>query len=115
MSTTSQTGERRFLVDGKLVDAGATFENVNPFTERPLGVVADATAADMQAAVEAARRAFDGTEWATDHTFRKARLLQLQAALEREREELRRQAEDLQARYDALRSTAVYTAPVLAD
>ncbi len=86
-----QTGERRLLVDGKLVDAasGATFENVNPFTERPIGVVADATVADMQTAVEAARRAFDTTGWATDHAFRKACLLQLQAAIERQQEELR--------------------------
>ena len=88
---TSQTGERRFLVDGKLVDAsgGGTFENVNPYTERAIGVVADATAADMQTAIEAARRAFDTTDWATDHAFRKACLRQLQAALEAEREELR--------------------------
>jgi aldehyde dehydrogenase (NAD+) len=88
---TPQAGERRFLVDGKLVDAssGSTFENVNPFTERPIGVVADAPAADMQTAVEAARRAFDTTEWATDHAFRKACLLQLQAAIEREQEALR--------------------------
>jgi len=88
---TTQTGERRLLVDGKLVDAraGGTFENVNPYTERPLGVVADATAADMHAAIEAARRAFDTTDWSTDHAFRKACLLQLQTALEREREELR--------------------------
>ena len=88
---TPQAGERRFLVDGKLVDAssGATFENVNPFTERPIGVVADAPAADMQTAVEAARRAFDTTDWATDHAFRATCLLQLQAAIEREQEELR--------------------------
>jgi aldehyde dehydrogenase (NAD+) len=88
---TPQAGERRFLVDGKLVDAssGATFENVNPFTERPIGVVADAPAADMQTAVEAARRAFDTTDWATDHAFRTACLLQLQAAIEREQEDLR--------------------------
>jgi aldehyde dehydrogenase (NAD+) len=89
VSATQQTGERRLLIDGKLVDSGKTFENINPFTEQPVGVVADATAADMQSAVEAARRAFDTTDWATDHAFRKACLLQLQAALEREREDLR--------------------------
>ena len=81
MSATQQTGERRLLIDGKLVDSGKTFENINPFTEQAVGVVADATAADMQSAVEAARRAFDTTDWATDHAFRKACLLQLQAAL----------------------------------
>jgi aldehyde dehydrogenase (NAD+) len=86
-----QAGERRLLIDGKLVDSegGATFDNVNPATEEVLGVVADGTRADMEAAVAAARRAFDTTSWATDHAFRKQSLYQLQAALESEREELR--------------------------
>ena len=40
-----EPGERRLLIDGALVDAsgGATFENVNPFTEQSMGVVADGT------------------------------------------------------------------------
>lgn len=84
-------GERRLLIDGALVDAenGATFENINPATEAVLGVVADATAADMTRAIAAARHAFDNTEWATDRSFRKRCILQLQAALESEAEELR--------------------------
>ncbi|MGH9084593.1 MAG: aldehyde dehydrogenase family protein [Acidimicrobiales bacterium] len=84
-------GEHRLLIDGKLVDAssGTTFDNISPTTEEVLGPVADGTAADMEAAVAAARRAFDTTTWATDHAFRKQCLLQLQAALEAEREELR--------------------------
>lgn len=89
MSTTQ--GEQRLLIDGKLVDAesGATFENINPANEEVLGVTADATPADMTRAIEAARRAFDTTDWATDHQFRKRCLLQLQAALESEVEEIR--------------------------
>ncbi len=84
-------GELRMLVDGKLVEGsgGRTFDNVNPATEEVLGPVADGTAADMEAAVAAARRAFDTTSWATDHAFRKACLLQLQAAIEKEQEDLR--------------------------
>jgi aldehyde dehydrogenase (NAD+) len=84
-------GERRLLIDGKLVDAagGATFDNVNPATEEVLGPTADGTAADMAAAVEAARRAFDTTGWSRDHSFRRRCVLQLQAALEGEREALR--------------------------
>ena len=60
--------EERLLIGGKLVDAsdGGTFENVNPATEEVLGVVADGTAADMDAAIAAARRAFDETDWSTD-------------------------------------------------
>ncbi|HEX7134921.1 MAG TPA: aldehyde dehydrogenase family protein [Iamia sp.] len=85
------TGERRLLVDGALVDAeaGATFDNVNPATEEVLGPVADGTATDMARAIEAARRAFDTTTWATDHAFRARCLRQLQAALEDEQEDLR--------------------------
>jgi aldehyde dehydrogenase (NAD+) len=84
-------GDVRMLIGGKLVEAagGATFDNVNPATEEILGPVADGTAADMQAAVTAARTAFDTTSWSTDHAFRKECLLQLQAAIESEQEELR--------------------------
>jgi aldehyde dehydrogenase (NAD+) len=85
------SGERRLLIDGKLVDseAGATFDNLNPATLEVLGPVADATPADMVAAIAAARRAFDTTSWATDHAFRRECLVQLQAALLSEQEELR--------------------------
>ena len=48
-----------------------------------------ARAADMTAAIAAARRAFDTTTWSTDHAFRKQCLYQLQAAIESEQEELR--------------------------
>jgi aldehyde dehydrogenase (NAD+) len=85
------TGELRMLIDGKLVESstGATFDNINPATEQVLGQVADGTAADMTAAIAAARTAFDTTTWSTDHAFRKACLHQLQEAIESEREELR--------------------------
>src|SRR6266568_1100887 len=83
--------EHRMLVDGELVeaDSGATFENVNPATEEVIGSVADAGKAEMQRAIAAARRAFDETDWSTNHALRKRCLEQLQEALEAEREELR--------------------------
>ena len=79
------------LIDGKLVDAesGKQFDNINPATEEVIGQVADASASDMQTAIVAARRAFDETDWSTNKAFRKQCLLQLQAALEGEREQLR--------------------------
>src|SRR6266568_3240751 len=85
--------EHRMLVDGELVeaDSGATFENVNPATEEVIGSVADAGKAEMQRAIAAARRAFDETDWSTNHALRKRCLEQLQEALEAEREELREQ------------------------
>ena len=83
--------ERRMLIDGKLVEAasGKTFANVNPATEEVIGEVTDATVADMHCAIDAARRAFDESDWSTNHAFRKRCLGQLQEALEAEQEELR--------------------------
>jgi aldehyde dehydrogenase (NAD+) len=79
------------LIDGQLVDGqnGKSFDNVNPATEEVLGNVADGTHADMERAVAAARRAFDETTWGKDHEGRKKSLLQLQAAMETEREDMR--------------------------
>jgi aldehyde dehydrogenase (NAD+) len=83
--------EHRMLVDGRLVEAasGATFDNVNPATEEVLGTTTDADHRDMAAAIDAARRAFDRSGWATDPALRHAGLGQLQAALEAEHEDLR--------------------------
>ena len=79
------------LIDGKLVEAegGRTFNNINPATEEVIGVVADGSAADMQRAVEAARRAFDLTDWSTNPALRRHCLTQLQAALEEDAEVFR--------------------------
>src|SRR5204862_343552 len=56
--------ERRMLIDGKLVDGdNGTFTNINPATEEVLGDVADASKDDMQRAIDAARRAFDDSDW----------------------------------------------------
>jgi aldehyde dehydrogenase (NAD+) len=78
------------LIDGKLVDGEAgTFTNVNPATEQILGEVTNASKADMQRAIDAARRAFDDTDWPTNRTFRQRCLLQMHEALESEREVLR--------------------------
>jgi aldehyde dehydrogenase (NAD+) len=81
------------LIDGKLVEAadGATYDNLNPATEAAIGPVADGSSADMDRAIAAARRAFDETDWATNAARRKECLVQLHAALDRERETLRPQ------------------------
>ena len=82
--------EPRMLIDGALVDGAAgRFGVLNPATEQTIGEVADASKADMHRAIDAARRAFDETGWATDRDLRKRCLLQLQEALESERELLR--------------------------
>jgi aldehyde dehydrogenase (NAD+) len=82
--------ESRLLVDGKLVaGSGGTFPTVNPATEEVLGVAADATAEDMNAAIGAARRAFDDTDWSTNVELRVRCIRQLQQAMRDHVEELR--------------------------
>ena len=77
------------LIDGKLVTAGATFPSVNPATGEVLGYAPDASAGDAEAAIAAARRAFDAGDWAADTGFRARCLHQLYQALSSHREELR--------------------------
>lgn len=86
----AKRAEPRMLIDGVLRESGsgARFDNVSPATGHVLGSTASATDADMDAAIAAARKAFDDTSWSTDHAFRKRCLLQLQEALEGERSEL---------------------------
>ena len=81
----------RNLIDGQLVPAsgGATFETLNPATEEVLGVAADGTQADLDAAIGAARQAFDTTTWSTDHAFRAHCLRQLRDSMQAHSEELR--------------------------
>lgn len=85
-------GEHRLLIDGHLVDAsdGGTLENMNPSTGEIAGIAASATAADMERAITAARRAFDEGSWANDPEFRSRCLMQLHEAIIEEKEHLRR-------------------------
>lgn len=82
--------EHRMLINGKLVEGrGGALANINPATEELLGEVSDASCEDMAAAIDAARDAFDSTDWSTNRVLRQRCLIQLQDALEQEREELR--------------------------
>ncbi len=76
-------------MDGRLVAGRGAFETVDPATEEVLGTAADATAAEMDAAIAAARRAFDETGWATDLALRVRCLRQLREALLRHADEVR--------------------------
>lgn len=75
--------EAKLFIDGELVNAvsGRTYPNINPATEEVMGEVADAGPEDMDRAIAAARRAFDGTDWPTDHAFRLHCLQQLKRGL----------------------------------
>ena len=58
---------QKMLIDGKWVDSksGKTFETVNPTTGDVICQVAEGDAADIDLAVQAARRAFEGKTWRT--------------------------------------------------
>jgi len=80
------------LINGVLREAadGRTYANINPATEQPIGQAPDAGRDDVDAAVGAARRAFDNLPWSRDHAFRAHCLRQLHEALRTEQEHLRR-------------------------
>ena len=79
------------LIDGTLAPAtgSGTFSTIDPATEEVLGNAADGTAEDMDAAIGAARAAFDEGSWANDPAFRASCLRQLRAALQSQGEEFR--------------------------
>ena len=83
-------GVSGLFIDGK-VSAGSagTFPTINPATEEVLGVAADADAGDMDRAIEAARRAFDETDWSRNTELRVRCVRQLQDAMKAHLEELR--------------------------
>jgi len=83
--------ETRAYVDGALVEASnrARFANVNPATEEVIGTAADCTKEDADAALTAARRAFDETRWAEDPALRARCLRQLYEGMLEEKEQLR--------------------------
>jgi aldehyde dehydrogenase (NAD+) len=80
--------EKRMLIDGQLVGAERSFASINPATGAVLGHAPDAGVAETQAAIAAARRAFDTTTWPTDVDQRIRCLDQLHAALVEHRAEL---------------------------
>jgi acyl-CoA reductase-like NAD-dependent aldehyde dehydrogenase/alcohol dehydrogenase class IV len=55
----------KLFINGEFVDAadGATFESIDPGTGIPFATVAKAGKADAEAAIDAARRAFDSGVW----------------------------------------------------
>ena len=71
------------LIDGKLVPAstGATYPILNPANGEEIGQAPDSSAADVEAAIATARRAFDETDWSTNVELRVRCLRQLHQAL----------------------------------
>ena len=80
--------DRHMLIDGELVGAERTFASVNPATGEVFGHAPEGTVANAEAAVAAARRAFDDGPWATDVALRIRCLEQFHQALLANRDEL---------------------------
>ena len=85
------TPEPRLYIDGKFTPArsGRTYDVIDPATEEVYAACADAGPEDMEAAIAAAARAFDETDWSTNHAFRQRCLQQLREGLLKEAEHLR--------------------------
>ncbi|WP_156763563.1 aldehyde dehydrogenase family protein, partial [Mycobacterium scrofulaceum] len=83
-------GVSALFIDGKMAPGSAgTFPTINPATEEVLGAAADADADDMGRAIDAARRAFDETDWSRDTELRVRCVRQLREAMQQHLEELR--------------------------
>lgn len=79
------------VIDGKLVGAksGKTFANIGPRDGKMVSQVAEGDAADIDAAVKAARAAFEDGRWRNKHPREKKRIMfKLAELMERDLEEL---------------------------
>ena len=79
----------QMLIDGAWVDAGdgSTFESMNPATGEPWAIIPEATAGDVDRAVQAALRAFTEGPWARMTPTERGRTLRRLADLLAERSE----------------------------
>ena len=75
--TDVKTGPTKLLINGEWQEAasGKTFESINPATEDVIANVAEADAADVDLAVNAARRAFDDGRWSKMSASERGKLL----------------------------------------
>jgi len=71
--------EGKLYIDGKLrkAEGGATYQDLSPWTGEPIALAADGSAADMEEAIAAARRAFDETDWSTNLKLRRELVVKL--------------------------------------
>ena len=84
-------GPTQMLIDGKFVNSasGQTFETVNPTTGDVIARVQEGDKPDVDKAVKAARRAFDGGPWRKMSARQRGRLIyKLADLIEQHREEL---------------------------
>ncbi len=82
--------EALLYVDGTLrrAQGDKTYDNISPWNAEVVGQAADASAADVDEAIGAARRAFDETDWSRDHAARHALVKNYMAILRANSERL---------------------------
>lgn len=112
LAAAEHPADRKLLIDGVLVDADRTFASLNPATGEVIGYAPDATVADAEAAVAAARKAFDTTDWSTNVELRVRCLEQLHAALVEHRDEMGALTTEEVGATPALLAGAQYDGPV---
>jgi len=76
-STATTLEQYQLLIDGAWTDAADanTFPSINPFTSEPWALVPTAGQEDVDAAVQAARRAFESGPWSESTPLERATLL----------------------------------------
>lgn len=85
------SGPKKLLIGGQWVSAasGATFETINPANDEVIGQAASGEAADVDAAVLAARKAFEDPAWSGMNPHARSRLLfKIASLIEANTEEL---------------------------
>jgi aldehyde dehydrogenase (NAD+) len=88
-AVTTQDLDRHMLIGGELVGAEDAYASINPANGEIIGYAPNATVADAERAVAAARHAFDTTDWSTNVELRIRCLDQLHQALVEHSDELR--------------------------
>jgi aldehyde dehydrogenase (NAD+) len=80
----------KLYIDGELREAagGRTYDDIGPWTGEVVARAADASAEDVSAAISAARRAFDATDWSRRHADRHGLLKKYLGLLRAHRDEL---------------------------
>ena len=76
-ATSKRSFQTKMLIDGRWVESrsGQTFDTVNPATEETIAQVAEGDKADIDLAVNAARKAFDSGPWRTMDARDRGRLM----------------------------------------
>lgn len=82
--------EAKLYIDGVVRRAAGdrTYDVISPWTGKPVGKAADASPEDVEAAIVAARRAFDETDWSAHHAKRLELVKKLGALLTANRPKL---------------------------